>query len=436
MNWLQRYHIRRYLRDSMWIPPTLSMLVALGVAPFLNRIDTTAGAEAGLNAGNASLVLDTMASSMFTFIVFVCSALLVAVQLASSLLTPRIIGIVFRDGITKLALAVFVFTFTLTVTVMVQLRTSVPVLTGWVAALCGMASLAMFFYLIHHVGMLVRPSGALWVVAALGRKVIESVYPQRLSESVQTGTVQPNILKEIPMAIVADSRDGVILAFDLRGLVALAERADCVLELVPQVGDFFAAGDPLFRVYRGGANLRPEELRHCVAVGLERTMEQDPAFAFRIIVDIANKGLSPAINDPTTAVLALDQIHHLLRNVGCRSLADGQVLDASGKLRLVYRTPNWPDFVSLAITEIRHYGGSSIQIVRRLKAMLEDLIHTLPPVRAPLLLQELAVLQRTAARFFPEPEDQALADISDSQGVGGKHGDGQPKGPITKGTAP
>jgi uncharacterized membrane protein len=153
---------------------------------------------------------------------------------------------------------------------------------------------------------------------------------------------------------------------------------------------------------------------------MERTLEQDPMFAFRIIVDIANKGLSPAINDPTTGVLALDQLHHLLRNVGCRELSDGRVRDSGGKLRFVYRTPDWDDYVHLAITEIRHFGGASIQIARRLRAMLENLIKTLPAERAPLLRQELNLLQRSTKRFFPETEDRALADVSDPQGVGGK----------------
>src|SRR5205823_15013784 len=95
--------------------------------------------------------------------------------------------------------------------------------------------------------------------------------------------------------------------------------------------------------YHGGADLPQWALRvlhHSVAVGQERTMEQDPAFAFRIIVDIACKGLSPAINDPTTAVLALDQIHHLLREVGRRHLDDERVRESSGRVRLVYRTPD------------------------------------------------------------------------------------------------
>ena len=205
----------------------------------------------------------------------------------------------------------------------------------------------------------------------------------------------------------------------------MAERADCVIEMVPEVGDFVAVGDPLFRVFRGGASLTAGDLRQSVAVGQERTLEQDPALAFRIMVDIASKGLSRAINDPTTAVLAIDQIHHLLRNVGSRRLDDERVRDAAGRVRLVYRTPAWEDFVQLAVTEIRHFGGR-IQIARRLRAMLENLIQTLPEGRRTLLREELSLLNRSAERFFPEPEDRALAAVSDFQGVGSRCG--QPKG--------
>jgi uncharacterized membrane protein len=226
---------------------------------------------------------------------------------------------------------------------------------------------------------------------------------------------------------LASLRDGAVLAFDIRGLRDLAERADCVIEMVPQVGDSIATGDPLFRVFGGSAVITARVLCQSVAVGQERTPEQDPTFAFRIMVDIASKALSPAINDPTTAVLALDQIHHLLRNVGGRNLDDERVRDQSGRLRLVYRTPDWQDFVHLAVTEIRQFGGESIQIARRLRAMLENLILSLPPQRAPLLKQELTLLNRSTERFFLEPEDRALADVSDLQGVGGNQGNTQPQ---------
>jgi len=148
-------------------------------------------------------------------------------------------------------------------------------------------------------------------------------------------------------------------------------------------------------------------------------MEQDPAFAFRIIVDVAAKALSPAINDPTTAVLAIDQLHHLLRSVGLRNLDTGQVRDESGRLRLVYRTPDWDDFVDLATTEIRHYGRDSIQVARRMRAMLESLIRVVPPQRSARLREELDLLHRTVERAFLDAEDRTRADRGDSLGVGG-----------------
>jgi uncharacterized membrane protein len=419
MTWLQRYRVRHYAANSLWIAPILSMVAAVGAARVLHRVEQEMGWEAAFHPDTARAVLGTMASSLFTFIVFVSSALLVAVQLASSQLTPRIIAVVFGDRVTKVALMVFVFTFTFTLTALLQVTTSVPLLTAHVAAYGCLASLGAFLYLIDHVGQSLRPSGAVRSVAFLGRDVIAGVYPKPLAGSDPAAPAPPGAPDEAPTCTVDNSTDGVVLAFDVRGLVSLAERADCVIEMVPQVGDFVAAGDPLFRVYRGGAGLPADALRQSVAVGQERTLEQDPAFAFRILVDIASKGLSPAINDPTTAVLALDQIHHLLRNVGSRRLDDGRVCDAAGRLRLVYRTPDWGDFVRLAVTEIRQFGGGSIQVVRRLRALLENLIQTLPGERAALLHQELKLLHRSAERLFAEPEDRALAGVSDFQGVGG-----------------
>ncbi len=421
VNWLRAYRVRHYVRNSIWILPVLGMIGAIGCVRLLYRVDKAIGWESSFQSESARALFSTLASSVFTLVVFVSSALLVAVQLVSSQLTPRIIAIVFKDPVTKYALTVFVFTFTLSLALLVRISGSVPEITGRVAAYSFMASLAVFLFLIDHLGKALRPSGVLRSVATLGREVIESVYPRQEMVSDATADDTSIALSEKPRYTVSNPRDGVVLAFDLAGLLSLAERTDSLIEMVPQVGDFVATGDPLFRVYQEGTSLPVDALLQSVCVGDERTTEQDPTFVFRILVDIASKGLSPAINDPTTAVLAIDQVHHLLRTVGKRHLDEGRVRDSSGRLRLVYRTPDWEDFVQLAVTEIRHFGGQSIQVARRLRAMLENLIQTLPENRASLLRQELALLHRSAERFFNEPEDRALADVSDFQGVGGSH---------------
>jgi uncharacterized membrane protein len=151
-------------------------------------------------------------------------------------------------------------------------------------------------------------------------------------------------------------------------------------------------------------------------------MEQDPTFAFRIVLDIALKALSPAINDPTTAVIAIDQLARLLRSAGNRSLFTDEIFNPAGELRVICRTPNWEDFVHLALTELRHCGAQNMQIARRLRAMLENLIDTLSKHRHPALQEQLILLDREIDRSFVYAEDRALALIGDTQGLGGASG--------------
>ena len=422
MTWLQRYRLRSYLRRALWLPPALGMVLALVAVVFLHYIESLMGWQSQFDPSAALTLLGTLAASMFTLIVFVSSALLITVQLASAQLTPRIIGLVLQSRVTKLSLTLFVFAFTFALGALVRIKDGVPPLTAYVAAYGCFASLGVFLYLVDSVCRTLRPSGALGLTAKLGREVIKNVYPQRLSKG-EGATAQPaQALTGEPRWTIPNLREGVVLAFDPEGLVSLAQRAGCVIEMVPQVGDFVAADQPLFRIFGDGAPPPAAALYQSVAVGPERTLQQDPAFAFRIMVDIASKGLSPAINDPTTAVLAIDQIQHLLRHIGSRHLDEGQVRDAQGVVRLVYRTPDWEDFIYLAVTEVRQFGGTSIQVARRLRAMLQDLIQILPDERAAVLRLELSLLERSARRFFVEEEDRAMADVSDLQGVGGKPG--------------
>ena len=419
MSWLQRYRLRLFFNSSTWLLPVISIFVALVAVSLLHQLELAMGWEASVKRDTSLAVMTTIASSTFTLVVVVSSATLVAVQLASAQLTPRIIALVYRITGRKLSLVAFVFTFTFSVAVLVRIDETVPLLTGYIAAYAFLINLALFLYLIDFIGKSLRPSSALRKVALIGRDVIKSVYPQPVHEKPSAAPEPTGILEGPPDRIVLNSEDGAVLAFDVKGLVSLAERSNCLIELMPEVGDFVAIGDPLFRVFQGGKDLSEETLRNSVAIGSERTMEQDPMFVFRIIVDIASKALSPAINDPTTAVLAIDQLHHLLRDVGTRYLAEGHEEDRAGEVRLVYRTPDWEDFVQLAVTEIRHYGRDSIQVMRRLRSMLENLIATLPERRAPALHRELNLLTSSSRRSFVDSDDQKLAEGSDAQGIGG-----------------
>ena len=419
MNWEDKYRFKLYVRNSIWIFQVLSIAGGLLTVMLLNRLDRALGWNVNLEPDTARIVIGTVAASMFTLVAVSGSAVLVTVQLASAQLTPRIILLVYRSRMRKFCVSAFVFMFTFSVGALVRIDSTVPLLTSYVAAYGFLFNLALFLYFVDAMGKTLRPGSALQFVASAGRDVVQSVYPSRLKREQHSVAKPIESLKKDPRRRVINEVDGVVLAFDRRGLVSMAESSKCIIVLVPQVGDFVAAGDPLFWIYDGGEDLSAERLRNSVAMGQERTLEQDPTYAFRIMVDIASKALSPAINDPTTAVLAIDQIHHLLRNVGSRSLGDGFEVDGKGEVRFVYRTPNWEDFVHLAVTEIRQYGRDSIQIMRRMRAMLDNLIETLPEKRAPMLRLELSLLQASAKRVFVDLYDQALAETGDLQGMGG-----------------
>jgi uncharacterized membrane protein len=210
----------------------------------------------------------------------------------------------------------------------------------------------------------------------------------------------------------------VIQAVDMRRLVALAARERAIFAMACAVGDTVADGMPLLRVHGGERPLAERRLRRLVKLGAERTFEQDPKYAIRLLVDIAIKALSPAINDPTTGVQALDQIEDLLLRLGRCSLSAGKARDARGSLRLVLPVPSWEDFLMLALDEIRFYGASSIQVMRRMRALLQDLMGQVPPERRPALERYLERVDKGIRRTFEDAEDRKDALEQDRQGLG------------------
>ena len=422
MSWLQRKQLRAFLKTSLWVVPVIAMLLAMICAPLTRDLNDTLELpllDFGLQGARAAVTV--IAGAILTFVVFFFSVLLLTVQIASGNLSPRIIARPFRSAVLKVSLGLFVFTFVYATSLLGRLEERVLQLPVFLTLMLTIVSIGVFLFIVEYIGKELRPVTVVTKVAQEGLAVIQHTYPRAWAgasstrPSIATVRTQNNC-----RSVSHQGHPGVIIAFDAPGLVELAKRNACIIELLPRVGDFVAAGTQLFRVYGGAGGITERELRRSIALGAERTMEQDPAFAFRIIVDVAAKALSPAINDPTTGVLALDQIEFLLHEVGMRDLSTGTVYDDGGNLRLVYRTPDWEDFVWLAVTEIRHYGANSVQIMRRLRAMLEELIRILPRERAPLLQAQLELVHASVERQFSDTPDREQAEVPDSQGLGGR----------------
>ena len=451
MQWNRWYSLKSYVGSALWVVPFFALVVGLLIKRLMERFGTWMVSQGyydlktgfyGMDRDDAVAVLDRIFTLNLSFLVFTFGSLLVAIQVAGGQYTPRIIATtLLRDNVIRCIVGYFVFSMLWANRTMVQVTsTMVPQFQLFLAMNFGLLSIVAFLLLIDYSAKLLRPVSLVARIGGSGINVIDSVYPD-VTRNVDVPATRVEKRKwsflswtSRPVAAAAPSAaklgtpartvfhqgfSGIVLAVNAPALIAEAQRADCVVEVAPQVGDFVALDEPLFYIYGNAGAIDDRKLRALIAFGVERTLEQDPLFAFRILVDIALKALSPAINDPTTAVLAIDQLHRLLRYVGLRSLRTDEFANYSGQLRLVFRTPNWENFVHLAFREIRACGANSMQVVRRLRAMIENLTQTLPEPRHAALHVELDLLNRAMARHFTFSEDLALARIPDAQGLGG-----------------
>ena len=421
LNWNRVYRVASYLRSSLWVAPVVAIVLIYLLTPWLRALDAHLGKNvSGLGVAGATAMFQTVITLALSFLVFTFGSMLVAIQIAGGQLTPRVIATtLLRDNVVRMSVGLFVFTLLLAVSGLNRMGDGVPYLVTDLTGVLGVACLMVFLFLIDYAARLLRPVSILARVANQAIAVIESVYPDLAAADHDERTLSATRLPPPSRVVAHAGRSKIVLAVDLFTLRAQAQRADGVIELAPQIGDFIAPDEPLFRLYGNAARTDDTVLRSAVAFGDERTMEQDPVFGLRILVDIALKALSPAINDPTTAVIAIDQIHRLLRVAGKRRLHSDEITDRSGRLRVVQRTPDWEDFVLVACAEIRACGAGSLQIARRLRAMIDNLLALLPSYRHAPLLQEKARLDAAIEAAFKMPDELALARIPDVQGLGG-----------------
>jgi uncharacterized membrane protein len=419
MTWLLRYQLHNFLKSSLWLLPLLSGAVAVICHRLVWKFDLwTQWQLLGYSQETARSIVGAISTAMLTFLVFLMSMIFIALQVAVGQLTPRIIAFAFRSWVIKASLGVFTFTYMFSIIALGRLENPVPELIVLLTIICSAISIIVFLYFVDFMGKSLRPISICESLAEAGIKIIETIYPVLLSHGKYTAPKSPvSEWGSAACTINHEGRSGIIMAFDADGLAKIAAANDVMIRMVPQVGDFVSSGDSLFSIY--GGCLKHDDLRRCVVCGVERTIEQDPSFVFRIIVDIAIKALSPAINDPTTAIACIDQLHRLLRRVGQRDLGDGKLRDGQGAVRVSFPTPDWEDYVRLAVSEILHYGADSIQIVRRLRALLADLLEQLPEQRAPEIRAHLQLLDRSVARNFTDPFEKEHAMSRDYKGVGG-----------------
>ncbi|MEU7209879.1 DUF2254 domain-containing protein [Streptomyces sp. NPDC057144] len=422
--------LREHLRDTFWFAPTAAMVGVFVVWLAAQELDAALVrslqddgdydtlAELLRFADDAKTVVSAVGSAMMTFIGVVFSISLVAVQMASGQFTPRVVRLFVRSRITKATFAVFLATFVLTLLVLTsydsnadpRTAVSVPLVQSVLTLVMVALSLLLFVMYVNATLRLMRVGHVIARIAAESFRVA-ALMP------VPAGGGEVPGLGSATAWVAHDGQAGVLRDVHVARLVRVARKHGVVLRLVPRIGDFLVPGTPVLAVHGGAAPSR-RALRYALSVGVERTFHQDLAFGLRQLSDIGLRALSPAVNDPTTAVQALDRVVQILATLSRRPLDAVPHRDRRGTVRLVQPVPGWTELVDLGFAEVRACAVGSPQVTRRLLAGLDDLLLLVPPERRAPLLRHRELLRQAVERTAPTPADRAFALRPDRQGIG------------------
>lgn len=402
------------LRAAFWLVPTLCVVAAMVAAPTVAAIDAAYSATGGVlfsgGPDSARQILGVIASSVLTFAGLVFSITIVALQLASTQFSPRVLRAFLRDRHTQVGLGVFVGTYTFALLTLREVRGPdvdgqifVPGLGVTVAVGLALASVATLMVFIHHMAQSVRVVVVIDRIAAETVHALDALYPADPQPRSWSAPVTG------PTQVVAAHATGVLAYVDVADLVSFATDHDATVELLVEAGTYVIRAQPLFRVT---GDVDPGHLHNLVGFESEREVSQDPAYGFRQLVDIGEKAISPAVNDPTTAVQCIDRIHALLRRIVDRRLDVGDHAVA-GVLRMRVPVPGWADYLALACDELRHWGADAPRIQRRLETMLLDLAEVAVGDRLGPVDDQLELLRTSRRAHLPEYEWDAILGPGD-----------------------
>ena len=411
---------------ARWLIPMAYILASVACGLILPRLENTylAAYTHDIGVSSALAFFSSVTSGMMALTGIVFAIAFVMVQFSAVAYSPRLVTRFANDPRLFHALGIFFATFSYSLAALAWTDRGgsgkVPLFSAILVIVLLIASMVVFARLIQGISDL-QIQNVLQAVGRQGRAVIRALF-QRLADADPAAAdsgFPPRDLGPPTQRIAYSGEPRVITRLDIDTLVGLAEAAGAMAVLECAVGDTLVEDALVLSIYGAAAPLPERTLMRAIGLGATRTFEQDPKYAIRLLVDIAIRALSPAINDPTTAVQALDQIEDLLRRLGRRHLDAGRAYDAAGVLRLIFPMPTWEDYLELSFDEIRQFGATSIQVMRRLRAALSGLKESVATEERRTAVQRyLDHLNRGVGRSVFDDQDQATALQEDRQGLG------------------
>lgn len=397
-------------RDSLWLIPSLltgaSVFLAVALVRFESWLDGEVPlSEFGLFFGSvagARAVLSTIAGSLITVTGVIFSVTIVALQLASSQFSPRILRNFTADRTNQWVLGIFIGTFTYTLLVLRVVRSTdegevfVPQIAVSLAIVLTLISIASLIRFIHHAARSVQASVILERISSVALGQIQRLFPDDLGDAAVEYDV--NALRVGTARPVTATTHGYLQAVDGNALFELAVKRQIFVEMTKPIGAFLIQGETAAEIWsvEEVADETTAQIAQAFVLGDERTPDQDIEFFLLEISDIAVKSLSPGINDPTTAKHCIDRLGQLLAALGNRRPPEPHRTEHE-KIHFLERPTRFDRALEVAFADVIHYGRDNPGIVARLRAVLETL--------ANLLTQERAATLRTFIRVNLPAED-------------------------------
>jgi len=371
----------------------------------------------------AQVILGGIAAAMMTVVSIVFAILLMTLTLASMQFSPRIIVSFSQDRVTQKTLGVFLGTFTYCVAALPAAHTLPrpfePVLTVLGAMLLSLACVAWLLYFIHHISQAISVNHIVDRIAQETEAIIDQTMPRpirhdRLTEAARhAGEQLEPSAQEAP---VLSSVSGYVRFIDARRLVAQARSAGVTVRVLRRVGHFVPEGVPLLMASRGD-KLSEEgaaEMRAAFDFGPTRTLQQDVEYGILQIVDIALKAISPAVNDPSTAITCIDQLSRILIRFALREPPESLLYDPPGVVRVSLPWLSFDRLVESAFEQIRLYAKSDVAVSLRMLRALGDIAATIPDpeLRCPLVERGRRIVAGCAEQLGVDEMGELRARLS------------------------
>lgn len=416
------------MRDSLWFLPGMLTLVGAVLAILVTQAEERGVFDVevlrswvfGGGVDGARGVLGAIAGGLITVTGVVFSVTIVALQLASTQFTPRILRNFTADRGNQLVLGVFIGTFTYTLLVLRTIRSAddgedpfVPRVGVTLAVVLVLVAIGFLIFYINHSARSIQVAAILDRVARRTISDVHRLFPEQVGHADEAEPPDPRPADR-PSTTVTAAAAGYLQAVDGRSLFELGKGRRLVIAMEPHVGDFVLPGQALAAVYP--PNAVDEEvcgaIRRAFLLGPERTPEQDVEFGIVEVSDIGIKALSPGINDPTTAFRCIDRLSEILLELGTRAPPNPWRTE-EGQVHYLARHPTFERAVGLAFDQIRHFGASNPGVALKLLEVLTCLAPLVPASRRPALIaQARAVLDDARARMESTADRAAVAEAA------------------------